>query len=676
MESLKKIKINRPLLKEIRYTNEYAKHMKDLVANKPRTKEEEVRMNPRLNFNNALADLGASISSMPLSMYKRLGIGKLEQINMMIEMANNTKCTPKGLVENLLVKIDKLIFLVDFVILDIVEDIRMPIILGRPLLATAHAKVDIFRKSISLEVGNEKVIFKKRSSFDPMIFESVSVIQSTTCSKNDDLKKMDYDLFLYETESCEFNHLLAIDPDLFTYDIEVQNSYEELVYTMTEQEDPWKIKKMDEANLESHQDLTPVEKPTVHWCRAISQGKEYECEYWASYNPYSNVCDGGDLPKDDKKRYWESINDSKRGELEWEGLSLNDLMKIRYRKVCKMTRERILKDHWKKRFHEEENDIKENSEDLEKYEDDLEGILDYLEPSSYDGFIDLDNEAYNERRCSLSKELEFEVSSARCHVVNRRNEVAQLTICKNLILIRSGEQHLGESCWVLEDFTTYCCWFNIGAASEDLVLLRKIEENRLMFNQCFIIVALDLSKVTNPLQAKGSRSIHKMVEEDYLPSDLNNNEILSSRREDRIGESRVKEKSEIVKIRENMKGGNIEISKKRQAPVRVQSSPPAPKAAKQLMPNEIRQRVKSFLLLAIPDEYLLKCSMKECDSFFAHQTNHGPPLDNEDLQQINQDDLEELDIRWKGHFAMECKSGRNQGKRSYGDNGRRNMNNK
>ncbi|GKB53943.1 hypothetical protein Tco_0904696 [Tanacetum coccineum] len=75
----------------------------------------------------------------------------------------------------------------------------------------------------------------------------------------------------------------------------------------------------------------------------------------------------------------------------------------------------------------------------------------------------------------------------------------------------------GEDCWVLEDFTTYCCWFNIGAASEDLVLLRKIKENRLMFIQCFIIVALDLSKVTNPLQAKGSRSIHKMAEQDSPP---------------------------------------------------------------------------------------------------------------------------------------------------------------
>ncbi|GJV15727.1 ribonuclease H-like domain-containing protein [Tanacetum coccineum] len=62
-------------------------------------------------------------------------------------------------------------------------------------------------------------------------------------------------------------------------------------------------------------------------------------------------------------------------------------------------------------------------------------------------------------------------------------------------------------------------------------------------------------------------------------------------------------------------------------------------------------------------------------SFFTQQTT-SPPLDNEDLQQIDQDDLEELDIRWqvamKGHFAKECKSGWNQGKRSYGDNGRRN----
>ncbi|GJV78805.1 hypothetical protein Tco_1514675 [Tanacetum coccineum] len=91
----------------------------------------------KLDFKNALADLGARISVMPLSMYKRLGIGKLKPINMAIEMADRTKCTPMGIVENLLIKIDNIIFLVDFVILDMVEDLRMHIILGRPLLATA-----------------------------------------------------------------------------------------------------------------------------------------------------------------------------------------------------------------------------------------------------------------------------------------------------------------------------------------------------------------------------------------------------------------------------------------------------------------------------------------------------------------------------------------------------------
>ncbi|GKD01986.1 hypothetical protein Tco_1172260 [Tanacetum coccineum] len=172
MESLKKIKINRPFLKEIRQTNNYPKYMKDLVANKQLTKDDDkIRMNPRssallqnllppkendpgsfilpcsirrLDFSNALADLGASISIMPFSIFKRLGIGKLEPINMVIEMADDTKCIPKGIVKNLLIKIDKFILPIDFVILDIIEDFRIPVILRRLLLATAHTKIDIF----------------------------------------------------------------------------------------------------------------------------------------------------------------------------------------------------------------------------------------------------------------------------------------------------------------------------------------------------------------------------------------------------------------------------------------------------------------------------------------------------------------------------------------------------
>ncbi|GJS08517.1 hypothetical protein Tco_0365313 [Tanacetum coccineum] len=51
----------------------------------------------------------------------------------------------------------------------------------------------------------------------------------------------------------------------------------------------------------------------------------------------------------------------------------------------------------------------------------------------------------------------------------------------------------------------------------------------------------------------------------------------------------------------------------------------------------------------------------------------SPQTENEDFQQMDEDDLEELDLRWqKGNFASECRSGRNQGRRSYGDNGRSN----
>ncbi|GJS48693.1 hypothetical protein Tco_0598814 [Tanacetum coccineum] len=81
-------------------------------------------------------------------------------------------------------------------------------------------------------------------------------------------------------------------------------------------------------------------------------------------------------------------------------------MRIRYRKVCKMTGERILKDHWKERLEDKDDDSDENLEDPDfnntsENEDNLEGLLDYLKPISYDGFIDLDNEAYNKRRCKL-----------------------------------------------------------------------------------------------------------------------------------------------------------------------------------------------------------------------------------------------------------------------------------
>ncbi|GKE79541.1 homeodomain-like protein [Tanacetum coccineum] len=113
---------------------------------------------------------------MPFSMFKRLGLGNPKPINMVIEMADRSMQSPKGIVKNVLVKIHNFIFPVDFVILDIIKDDKVPIILGRPMLATAHGKIDVFRKKISLEVGTEHIIFNDNEGTHPLTVSLVCVI--------------------------------------------------------------------------------------------------------------------------------------------------------------------------------------------------------------------------------------------------------------------------------------------------------------------------------------------------------------------------------------------------------------------------------------------------------------------------------------------------------------------
>ncbi|GJW94787.1 hypothetical protein Tco_0174459 [Tanacetum coccineum] len=97
----------------------------------------------------------------------------------LIEMADTTMKAPRRIIENVLVQIDKFIFPVDFIIMDMVEDPNAPLILGRHLLATAHAHIDIFNKEISLGVGEERILFKMNELVDdPCItHESVCKIE-------------------------------------------------------------------------------------------------------------------------------------------------------------------------------------------------------------------------------------------------------------------------------------------------------------------------------------------------------------------------------------------------------------------------------------------------------------------------------------------------------------------
>ncbi|GJZ62052.1 hypothetical protein Tco_0618189 [Tanacetum coccineum] len=106
-------------------------------------------------FNKALVDLGVSVSIMPFSTYSNIGLGDLAHTRLTIKLADIIIKHPRGIAENVLVRIGKFIFPIDFIILDIPEDNDVPLILGQLFLSTAHAKIDIFKRKITLRVGEE-----------------------------------------------------------------------------------------------------------------------------------------------------------------------------------------------------------------------------------------------------------------------------------------------------------------------------------------------------------------------------------------------------------------------------------------------------------------------------------------------------------------------------------------
>nr|GEW84164.1 reverse transcriptase domain-containing protein [Tanacetum cinerariifolium] len=113
-------------------------------------------------FDNclALADLGASINLMPLSIWKKLKLPTLNDIKMVLELANRTISKPTGVVENVFVKVGKFYFPADFVVLDFIADPRVPLILGRPFLSTAHALTDVYEGEIILRHDDQSLTLK------------------------------------------------------------------------------------------------------------------------------------------------------------------------------------------------------------------------------------------------------------------------------------------------------------------------------------------------------------------------------------------------------------------------------------------------------------------------------------------------------------------------------------
>jgi hypothetical protein len=96
-------------------------------------------------IERALLDLGASVNILPYSIYLQLGLGELKPTLMTLQLADRSMKVPQGIIEDVLIKVDKIYFPVDFIVLDTkpVQNVRIqiPMILGQPFLATADALI-------------------------------------------------------------------------------------------------------------------------------------------------------------------------------------------------------------------------------------------------------------------------------------------------------------------------------------------------------------------------------------------------------------------------------------------------------------------------------------------------------------------------------------------------------
>lgn len=107
----------------------------------------------------ALCDLGASINLMPLSVFKQLGEGKCRTKIVTLQLADRSHAYPEGKVEDVLVKVDKFIFPVDFIVLDFEADKEVSIILGRSFLATGKTLIDVQKGELTMRVNDQQVTF-------------------------------------------------------------------------------------------------------------------------------------------------------------------------------------------------------------------------------------------------------------------------------------------------------------------------------------------------------------------------------------------------------------------------------------------------------------------------------------------------------------------------------------
>ena len=181
----KQLHINIPLIEELEQMPKYAKFLKGIISKKRKLEEHETvmlteessailqkKLPPKLKdpgsftipctigksyFDRALCDLGASINLMPFSVFRKLGLGEVKLTTISLQLVDRSIKYPRGVIEDVLVKIDKFIFPADFIVLDMDEDEKIPLILGRPFLAMGRTLIDVQQGKLVLRVEEDEV---------------------------------------------------------------------------------------------------------------------------------------------------------------------------------------------------------------------------------------------------------------------------------------------------------------------------------------------------------------------------------------------------------------------------------------------------------------------------------------------------------------------------------------
>ena len=216
LDIFKKIEINIPFAEVISQMPLYAKFLKEILSKKRKIAEEGIvnltamcssiiqqklpakMKDPgsfaipcsigKYEFKKALCDSRASINLMPLLVVQRLNLGELTPIAITLQMADRSMAQPKGILEDVLVKVGKFIFPVDFVIMQMEEDTQVPLLLGRPFLATGAALIDVQKGELTLRVGNEAVHFNINRSLEyPNVEEDSCMAIRNNSLLNDEL---------------------------------------------------------------------------------------------------------------------------------------------------------------------------------------------------------------------------------------------------------------------------------------------------------------------------------------------------------------------------------------------------------------------------------------------------------------------------------------------------------